>query len=55
MFSLLGIGTNVVFVLYSHTRVDLGGMGRSVITLSFDDSGLPSPSSDYEPVSPRYP
>lgn len=30
MFSLLGIGTDVVFVLYSYTRVDLGGMGRSV-------------------------
>jgi hypothetical protein len=32
MFSLLGVGTDVVFVLYSYTRIDLGGMGRSVIT-----------------------
>lgn len=30
MFSFLGVGTDVVFVLYSYTRVDLGGMGRSV-------------------------
>jgi len=35
MFNLLGIGADVVFVLYSHTRVDLGGMGRSVIILFY--------------------
>jgi len=31
MFSLSNVGINVVFVLYSYTRVNLGGMGRSVI------------------------
>lgn len=30
MFSFLGVGFQVVFVLYSYTRVDLGGIGRSV-------------------------
>lgn len=33
MLSLLNVGTQVVFVLYSYTRVDLGGMGRSVVIL----------------------
>ena len=32
--SFLNVGTNVVFVLYSYTRVGLGGMGRSVIIFS---------------------
>lgn len=30
MFNLLGVGAEVVFVLYSYTSVELGGMGRSV-------------------------
>ncbi|KAF8299932.1 MFS general substrate transporter [Clavulina sp. PMI_390] len=29
LFSWLGVGFDVVFTLYSYTRVDLGGMGRS--------------------------
>lgn len=30
MFNLLGVGLEVVFILYSYTSIDLGGMGRSV-------------------------
>lgn len=30
LFNFLGIGAEVVFVLYSYTSVELGGMGRSV-------------------------
>lgn len=39
MFSFLGVGFEVVFVLYSYTRIDLGGMGRSVRLRTFECRG----------------
>lgn len=30
MVAMLGVGLEVVFILYSYTSIDLGGMGRSV-------------------------
>ena len=56
MISFLNVGTNVVFVLYSYTRVNLGGMGRSVIifialeNVFFD---VPPLSSERQPMLPR--
>lgn len=34
MISLLGVGFEVSFVLYSYTKIELGGMGRDVRTPS---------------------
>jgi len=35
MLSILGMGFEVVFVLYSYTRIDLGGLGRSPIQIGY--------------------
>lgn len=35
LLSFLGVGVEVVFVLYSYTRINLGGMGRSVCMFTY--------------------